>query len=70
MRIKDLFYIKIASSHSASLCKGSGHFPSPQLFYNTEAEASGVRSRLTPHNVMFVGLTALFRNFTDIGSAM
>ena len=59
----------MTSSHSSSLCKGSGHFPSPQLFYNTE-EASGVRSRLTPDNVVFVRLTALFRNFTDIGSAM
>ena len=59
----------MTSSHSSSLCKGSGHFPSPQLFYNTE-EASGVRSRLTLDNVMFVRHTALFRNFTDIGSAM
>ena len=62
-------FISTTSSHSASLCKGSEHFPSPQLVYNTE-EASGVRTRLTPDNVMFVRLTALFRNFTDIGSAM
>ena len=43
MRIKDDFHVKITSPHSSSLCKGSGHFPTPQLFYNTEAEASGVR---------------------------
>ena len=43
MRIKDHFHIKITSSHSSSLCKGSGHFPSPQLVYNAEAEASGLR---------------------------
>ena len=42
MRIKDHFHIKITYSHSSSLCKGSGHFRSPQLFYNTEAEASGL----------------------------
>ena len=29
-----------------------------------------MRSRLTPDNVMFVRYTALFRKFTDIGSAM
>ena len=58
MRIKDDFHIKITSSHSASPRKGSGHFPSPQLFYNTEAEASGARTRLTPDNVMFVRLTS------------
>ena len=39
----DDFHIKITSSHSSSLCKGSEHFPTPQLFYNTEAEASGLR---------------------------
>ena len=38
-----IIFISITFSHSSSLSKGSGHFPSPQLVYNTEAEASGLR---------------------------
>ena len=62
--------MSITSSHSVSPRKGIGHVSSPQLFYKNTEEASGVRSRLTPDNVTFVRYTALFRKFTDIGSAM
>ena len=68
MRIKHHFHINNFFALILALW-GQWIFPSPQLFYNTE-EASGVRSRLAPVNFMFVRHTALFRNFTDIGSAM